>query len=311
VTGDGTYTYTWDREDRLTGISGGGLTVTYKYDYVGRRSSKTVGGQTTTYIYDGQNLIAERGASVAEYLYGPGIDEPLAMYRSSTAYYYNVDGLGSVNLVNDASGTVQDKYLYDGWGITRSSTTPIANPFVYTGRESGEAGLLYYRARFYNYNLGRFISEDPIKLMEMSLYSYVENNPLLFRDPSGLTPEGSGLEKIAIVICKDGDYQCEWLQEKPTCSEVVRCIERHEQNHIEWNRKNLPKDYCKNNNGPVDPGNKKDETECEAYRDSVQCFLMATRTASNSDCKKLSELNYGLSKQFRDDHCGNLRKTKK
>ena len=187
LAGDGAYTYTWDREDRLLGISGGGLTATYKYDYLGRRSSKTVGGQTTTYIYDGQNLIAERGASVAEFLHGPGIDEPLAMYRTGLAYYYDVDGLGSVSLANDVSGTVQDKYLYDGWGITRSSTTPIVNPFVYTAREAGEAGLLFYRARYYNPGIGRFVSEDPIGFWGgMNLFAYVENDPLTYTDPFGL-----------------------------------------------------------------------------------------------------------------------------
>jgi RHS repeat-associated protein len=222
MTGDGTYTHTWDYENRLTAISGGGLTASYKYDYLGRRTSKTVGGSTTTYLYDGQNLINESGATAADYVFGPGIDEPLAMVRSSTPYYFDVDGLGSATLVNNATGTVQDNYVLDAWGNSKAQTVNVANPFTYTARESADAGLMYYRARYYNPGIGRFVSEDPINdaawartrpvlLSEYQLrqfyvrirfndgvaplagqslempYSYAQNNPADFTDPYGLS----------------------------------------------------------------------------------------------------------------------------
>ena len=56
-------------------------------------------------------------------------------------YYYDVDGLGSATLVNNSTGTVQDSYVMDAWGIARSQTAPVANPFTYTSREAAEAGL--------------------------------------------------------------------------------------------------------------------------------------------------------------------------
>ena len=91
----------------------GGIAATYIYYYQSRRSSKTVSGATTSYLYDGLNLVREAGSSPAEYLFGPRIDEPLAMSRSAQVYYYGVDGLGSVNVIADAGGAVQRTYLHD------------------------------------------------------------------------------------------------------------------------------------------------------------------------------------------------------
>ena len=183
----GNFTYTWDVENRLTGIGGPSLTASYIYDYAGRRISKTVNGVTTTYLYDGQNLIREFGASTADYVFGPGIDEPLAMSRNGSIYYYIVDGLGSVTVVNDTAFVAQDKYVLDAWGITKSQTVNIPNPFTFTSREIGEAGLMYYRARYYNPNIGRFVSEDPLESKSLiNFYFYVNNSPVVFRDPLGL-----------------------------------------------------------------------------------------------------------------------------
>ena len=188
-------TFTWNYDDRMTGVTG---TSSYAYDYQGRRSGKTVGASTSSYLYDGLNLIQEAGATPADYLFGPGIDEPLAMSRSGSIYYDLVDGLGSVSLVTNATGGVQDKYLYDAWGQTRSSTTPVVNPFGYTARELGEAGTLFYRARYYQTSIGRFLSEDPLAQGPIGyrhnassfqpLYVYVENSPSRWSDPLGLSP---------------------------------------------------------------------------------------------------------------------------
>ncbi|EQC44151.1 RHS repeat-associated core domain protein, partial [Bacteriovorax sp. DB6_IX] len=52
--------------------------------------------------------------------------------------------------------------------------------YGYTGREiDAESGFNYYRARYYSPEIGRFISEDPIKLRagDYNLYRYVKNSP--------------------------------------------------------------------------------------------------------------------------------------
>ncbi|HPW56689.1 MAG: RHS repeat-associated core domain-containing protein [Thermoanaerobaculaceae bacterium] len=185
----GSFTFGWDAQDRLTSIAGS-ATATYTYDYQGRRTSTTVGGATTSYLYDGLNLVRTSGASEAEYLFGPGIDEPLAMLRGGVVYHYSVDGLGSVALVTNQDGTtVHDAYLYDAWGKLRRQTGTVANDFGYTGREFAEAGLWYYRARYYQPGIGRFGSEDLYRPRRWwMLYSYVLNYPTFFRNPLGLEP---------------------------------------------------------------------------------------------------------------------------
>ena len=157
--------------------------------------SADVSGVQTTYLYDGQNLIRETGAATADYLIGPGIDEPLAMSRGGSVYYYDVDGLGSATLVNNSTGTMQDSYVLDAWGIARSQTAAVANPFTYTSREAAEAGLMFYRARYYNTGVGRFVSEDRLRNSEKRLYAYTNNVPTILTDPSGNYAPGQ-------IICR-------------------------------------------------------------------------------------------------------------
>jgi RHS repeat-associated protein len=185
----GTFTFGWNTDDRMTSISGA-ATASYTYDYQGRRTAKTVGGSTTTYLYDGLNLIHTSGSTPADYLFGPGIDEPLAMNQSGNVSYFSVDGLGSVNLLTDTAGMTQNAYLYDAWGVIKSQTGTLATDFGYTGREFAEAGLWYYRARYYQSGIGRFGSEDRLRTARASLFSYVDNDPLGAIDPTGLEGEG-------------------------------------------------------------------------------------------------------------------------
>jgi RHS repeat-associated protein len=181
-------TFGWDADDRMTSIAGA-VTASYAYDHQGRRTSKTVGGTSTSYLYDGLNLVRTSGTSAAEYLFGPGIDEPLAMLRGGSVYYVSVDGLGSVTLLSDAGGSVETTYLYDAWGELREQSGSLATDFGYTAREFGEAGLWFYRARYYQGGIGRFASEDPIGFEGgMNLFAYVRSDPMGWTDPLGTAP---------------------------------------------------------------------------------------------------------------------------
>ncbi len=90
------------------------------------------------------------------------------------------------------SGNIATSYEYDSFG-NPTTTGNITSPYSFTGREyDPESGLYYYRARYYNPQTGRFISEDPIGFDsgDINLYRYVNNSPLNYTDPSGLCPCG-------------------------------------------------------------------------------------------------------------------------
>lgn len=193
---DGT-AYSWDYENRLTQVTlpGSGGTVNFKYDPFGRRIQKAFiqGTSTTTtnYVYDGPNSIEEadaNGVVLARYVHSAGIDAPLAELRSGTTSYYDADGLGSITSLSSTAGTLANTYTYDSFGKLTASTGTIVNPFQYTARDfDSETGLRYYRARYYDQNVGRFISEDPLLWKSgINLFAYTTNNPQRWRDPMGL-----------------------------------------------------------------------------------------------------------------------------
>lgn len=119
VTFDGTMTYVYDSENRLISANRGGMTATYAYDPLNRRASKTVNGVTTSFLYDGDQLIADldaNGKVMTRYVYGPGIDEPLVMFRAGKSYYFHADGLGSVVALTDSRGQLVERYAYSAFG---------------------------------------------------------------------------------------------------------------------------------------------------------------------------------------------------
>ena len=213
TTSNDTTQYTYDDENRLTGVSIQKNIKTkqlsFAYDPFGRRIAKTlikdeigtdcdtpnICPRTTYYVYDDKNIILEYNTSnevTARYTHGPIIDEPLSAEIktgiSYTPYFYHADGLGSIVGLSDASGNIVQRYEYDSFGIMNITTQGnIRQPFTYTGREyDSETMFYYYRARYYDPKLGRFITRDPIGFKGgINQYSYVSNNPIRFTDPTG------------------------------------------------------------------------------------------------------------------------------
>jgi len=189
----GTTSYAWDFENRLTSVTlpGSGGTVTFKYDPFGRRVYKSSSAGTSIYAYNEDNLIEETNASgavVARYTQTEDFDEPLAMLRSSTTSYYQADDLGSITSLSNAAGALAQTYTFDSFGNQTASSGSLTNPFQYTAREhDSETSLYFYRARYFDPNAGRFLSEDPLGLKDnVDMYVYVHNKPVNFNDPFGL-----------------------------------------------------------------------------------------------------------------------------
>ena len=103
---------------------------------------------------------------------------------------YMTDLLGSTVALGTGTAGVQTRYAYDPYGVAQTPVgTASTNPFQFTGRENDgtTAGLMFYRARYYNPSWGRFVSEDPIGIAGgVNLYAYVGEQPTGRTDPSGL-----------------------------------------------------------------------------------------------------------------------------
>jgi len=90
----------------------------------------------------------------------------------------------------DNTGEVVNHLIYDSYGnVVSESNAAVDTRYLFTGREwDEEIELYYYRARYYDPEIGRFILEDPIgfEAGDTNLYRYVENSPLDTVDPLGL-----------------------------------------------------------------------------------------------------------------------------
>lgn len=188
LTNDGTNQYTWNARGQLASVSGG-TSTTFAYDALGRRRSKTVGTTTTDFLHDGPNVAQESsgGTPVASFLAGPRIDEILTRTDAGGTASLLADGLGSTVALAAANGTIQTAYTYEPFGRATVAGSAGSNSVTFTGREADLADLMFYRARFYNPQFGRFLSEDPIEFSSgtVNLYEYAFDNPTGYTDPLG------------------------------------------------------------------------------------------------------------------------------
>ena len=114
------------------------------------------------------------------------IDEPFIRQTGTGNEHYHTDALGSSLALSNSAGVAATTYTYEPFGRTTTAGSS-GNSFQYTGRENDGTGLSYYRARYYNPTLQRFVGEDPIGFGggDTNLYAYVRNNPTNLIDPTG------------------------------------------------------------------------------------------------------------------------------
>jgi RHS repeat-associated protein len=154
-------------------------------------------GITEQYLYDGLDIILMKDGSNkirTRYFRGLAIDEPWQRIdfgtkrnSPSTNRVYMADALGSIVALTDPNQNITTEYDYEPFGKSIRTGLSTLNSYTFTAREDDATGLYYYRARYYHPALGRFVSEDPLGMVESTLaYVYVRNNPLRFIDPFGL-----------------------------------------------------------------------------------------------------------------------------
>jgi RHS repeat-associated protein len=190
--GPNTWVYTYDYANRLTKVEKNSATLgEYVYDGEGRRIQVTEDNETTTYIYSGLNVLYEETMTgTAVYIYGPAglLAKKTETAGESHTFYYHTDHLGSTRLVTDESNTIVTSVTYHPFG------EPILTgeeSHLYTGKEIDATGLYYYGARYYDPDLGRFMTRDLLAgkkavPQSLNLYSYCLNNPVKMIDPAGL-----------------------------------------------------------------------------------------------------------------------------
>lgn len=192
LTSDGVFTYVYDYENRLTSATSSTTSVTFKYDPLGRRFSKTSAGVTTEFVHDGSREIAEYvgGALSARHVFS-GADQAFVTYRGADKVFAHTDLQRSVIAMTDSARNLRGQATYSPWG--ESGNISRNTSFGYTGqRYDSETGLYYYKARYYNPVLGRFLSQDPLGYADnVNLYAYVANDPLNYYDPSGLAMDAA------------------------------------------------------------------------------------------------------------------------
>ena len=128
----------------------------------------------------------------------PDVEEPADIDPLSLGdfYYYQYDHLGSVTGLSDAAGLLTTQYSYTASGLTRTSSgLNQGSLYKYSSKAyDGAAGLYYYGARYYDPQVGRWLTQDPLGMVDgPNKYLYVSNNPVNYVDPWGLAEVIFGL----------------------------------------------------------------------------------------------------------------------
>jgi RHS repeat-associated protein len=125
----------------------------------------------------------------------------LGLIYDTDGKYYLEDGSGNTRFTANSSGSKSTSANYDPFGNIRSSSG-ILPKFQFSKQQLDEESNLYFlRARYYDSNIGRFISKDPVKgplsiPQSQNPYTYALNNPINLSDPSG---------EAALGLCVSAD----------------------------------------------------------------------------------------------------------
>jgi len=187
--------YSYDPTGNLITYSDGKNHVQFVYDGKGWRVSKTVNSKTTFFINDPQSPVSRvliekdnDGHLKRKYIYG---HSRIMQKREGETHYFLYDQPGkSVSYLINHKGCNRLPIHYDSFGNQLSKTSETS--YLYNGEEfDEETGLIFLRNRYYDPEMGRFISPDSVlgdlrDPQSLNPYVFVRNNPLSLIDPLGL-----------------------------------------------------------------------------------------------------------------------------
>lgn len=215
------WTYVWNWADQLTEVrSNSAPVLKCWYDGQGRRVAKeeVVGGQTQRwlYLYSGWSVIAvlnETGSLRETYTRGVGLAGDIGTIVAVThhagsgvtpgTYYVHHNHRGDVVMTRSGTSTF-GAHAYAAYGTIRSQSGTRASRFLFSSKELDESvGLYYYGFRFYDPNVQRWMSRDPIgEAGGLNLYGFVMNNPVSYIDTDGRLVESASVSGVATCVAK-------------------------------------------------------------------------------------------------------------
>ncbi|WP_036147817.1 RHS repeat domain-containing protein [Lysobacter antibioticus] len=188
--------YSFDYGNRLREVAG---KESYRYDSLGRRvqSTRQGGGYgLSMYGKSGQMLYSEDHGTPAKALEHIYLGNSLLATRQidwantpAIVRYQHTDALGSPVAVTNTAGAVVERTDWEPYGAAIGK--PTYNGVGYTGHVmDGATGLTYMQQRYYDPQIGRFLSVDPVTAnpangTNFNRYWYGNNNPYRFKDPNG------------------------------------------------------------------------------------------------------------------------------
>jgi RHS repeat-associated protein len=194
-------------------ISQGATSITFGYDGDEKRIRKTTPDKETLYFEDlYERVTIKKPVVKTEHRYLVHSPERVVAVVTRGgdkpgALYVHADNLGSVDVLTNEGGGVEERRSYDVFGQRRNPVWGQPPPasfsskttMGFTGHESDdELGLVNMKGRLFDPKLGRFITTDPIISdlydgQSLNAYTYVTNNPLAFVDPTGFSGEPAEL----------------------------------------------------------------------------------------------------------------------
>ncbi|MBN1521804.1 MAG: hypothetical protein JW928_04660 [Candidatus Aureabacteria bacterium] len=189
----------YDCENNLISVTAGSQVTRFSYDGDGGRVQKTdlLSGEYTVYI--GELYESHSDGLSIKHIFA-GSQKVCSLKSDESIFYYHKDHIHSSNIITDGQGNLITHYEYSPYGSLTLQTGDDVTPFKFTGQELDDStGLYYFKARYYDPVLGRFITPDsivPHLFVPQSLnhYSYCMNNPVKYVDPTGHFPW------IAVII---------------------------------------------------------------------------------------------------------------
>jgi RHS repeat-associated protein len=167
-------------------------TTSFVYDGDGGRVKKTVGSNSTTYI--GSLFEKDSDGTLRKHIFA-GSNRIASMEQGlspqgTEVHYIHPDHLGSSNVVTDSTGKQEGFSEFTPYGSTFRQTGTYDPKHKFTGKELDESGLYFYGARYYDPEIGRFITADtivqtPYDPQSLNRYAYCRNNPINYVDPTG------------------------------------------------------------------------------------------------------------------------------